>query len=163
MTPSQRNTATPPEAVVILRRRTERGLEGPLSFARCVEMLKTFTDKPFTDRTWANYEQGKSHIPDRELVLMALVVGALPEELQETGRADAAAILRQEIEQRRAPTLTGASRRTVERLERAIEQINTLAILNEDQRKELVALLLEKVDTTLDQHNRQVDIMRRGS
>ncbi|WP_433235364.1 hypothetical protein ACQPYK_25215 [Streptosporangium sp. CA-135522] len=126
--------------------------------------MKGLTEKSFTDRTWANYEQGKSHIPDRELVLMALVVGASPEEIREAGRANAAAILRQETEQRHSLSMSRASRRTAQRLEKAIDQINALS-LPDEQRKALVDLLLEKVDTLLDQHSRQVDILQppRGS
>lgn len=155
----QDDTALSPDAALIQRRRIDRGLEGPLTVTRCAEMLATYTTKPFSDRTWSAYEQGKRNIPDRELVLMALVVGASPEELQEAGRPEAAATLRQETERRHSPTTSGASKRTTERLEKAIQQINALP-LPDEQREALVALLLEKVDTLVEQHSRQVDILQ---
>lgn len=155
----QDDTALPPDAALIQRRRTDRGLEGPLTVTRCAEMLAVYTTKPFSDRSWSAYEQGKRGIPDREFVLMALVVGATPEEAEAAGRAEAGALLRQEVERRRAPTVSGASRRTTERLDRAIQQIQALP-LSDKKRNAMVAVLLQQVDNLLDLHSQQVDIMR---
>ncbi|MEV0149733.1 MULTISPECIES: hypothetical protein [unclassified Nonomuraea] len=153
--------ALPPDAALIQRLRTDRGLEGPLSVARCAEMLGTYTTKPFSDRSWSAYEQGKRSIPDREYVLMALVVGATPEEVKAAGRDKASELLRQELDRRRAPAeLSGASARTTERIEAAIAQIRTLPFSEETQ-NEMIQVLLQQVDALLDLHNKQVDIMRQ--
>lgn len=152
--------ALPPDAALIQRLRTDRGLEGPLSVARCAEMLGAYTTKPFSDRSWSAYEQGKRSIPDREYVLMALVVGAIPEDVKAAGRDKASDLLRQELDRRRAPAeLSGASARTTERIAAAIAQIQALPF-GEETKNEMVEVLLQQVDTLLDLHNKQMDIMR---
>ncbi|MDP9843318.1 hypothetical protein [Streptosporangium lutulentum] len=125
-------------------------------------MLATYTTKPFTDRTWANYEQGKRPIPDREFVLMGLVVGATPEDAEAVGRAEAGKLLRQEIERRRAPIVSGVPKETIERLERAVQEINALPF-SEKQRNAMVEVLMRKVNLMLDLDRQQVDIMRDGT
>jgi transcriptional regulator with XRE-family HTH domain len=149
-----------PDAALIQRLRTDRGLEGPLSVARCAEMLGTYTTKPFTDRSWSAYEQGKRAIPDREYVLMALVVGATPEDVKEAGRESASQLLRQEIDRRRSPTVSGASRTTTERIDQAIAEIQALPF-SPETREGMVAVLLQQVNALLDLHKQQVQIMRR--
>lgn len=148
----------PPDAALIHRRRTDRGLDGPLSLARCAELLKNYTAQPFTDRTWANYEQGRTPIPAHAFVLMALVVGATPEEVEATGRHDAAAMLTSEMAARDSGSVL--PKETQQRLERAIRDIQEMSGLDESQRQKMIELLLEKVDTLIDQHRAQVEIMR---
>ncbi|GGO63052.1 hypothetical protein GCM10012289_09070 [Nonomuraea cavernae] len=149
----------PPDAALIQRLRTDRGLEGPLSVARCAEMLGTYTTKPFSDRSWSAYEQGKRDIPDREYVLMALVVGATPEDVKAAGRDRASELLRQEIDRRRAPTASGVSKRTAERMDAAIAQIQALPF-DQKVRDQMVEVLQQQVDAMIDLHGRQVEIMR---
>lgn len=152
-------TTVPPEAALINRRRTDRGLEGPLSIAKCADMLDRYTSRPFSDRTWSSYEQGKTPIPDRELVLMALVVGATPEELGETNRHEAAELLRQELANRDA-TADDIPAGVSQRIHEAIQDIREMPGLTDQQRSAMINLLLEKVNTLLDQHRTQLDIMR---
>ncbi len=155
---TNRGGTPPPDAALIQRRRTNRGLDGPLSIARCAEMLREYTAHTFTDRTWANYEQGKTPIPDRALVLMSLVVGATPEELDSVGRQEAGAMLASELATRSSDSML--PRETQQRLEQAIRDIQEMPGLGDEQRQKMVELLLEKVHTLLDQHRAQVEIMR---
>ncbi|MFG1709177.1 hypothetical protein ACFLIM_38900 [Nonomuraea sp. M3C6] len=157
--PQDETPVLPPDAALIQRLRTDRGLEGPLSVAKCAEMLGTYTTKPFSDRSWSAYEQGKRPIPDREFVLMALVVGATPDDVKAAGRAKANALLRQEIDRRRSPAVSGASRTTTERIDQAIAEIQALPFAPET-REAMVAVLLQQVNTLLDLHKQQVQIMR---
>lgn len=154
--PQTSQTPLPADAALIQRLRTDRGLDGPLSVARCAELLGTFTSRPFSDRTWAAYEQGKRPIPDRELVLMALVVGATPEQLAAVGRDSAAELLRKERDRRTSP----AGARAVERIEAAIAQIEALPF-SEETKAGMVEVLLQQVDALLDFHNKQINIMRQ--
>ncbi|MCA2184690.1 hypothetical protein [Nonomuraea cavernae] len=122
-------------------------------------MLGTYTTKPFSDRSWSAYEQGKRDIPDREYVLMALVVGATPEDVKAAGRDRASELLRQEIDRRRAPTASGVSKRTAERMDAAIAQIQALPF-DQKVRDQMVEVLQQQVDAMIDLHGRQVEIMR---
>ncbi|MEV0617620.1 hypothetical protein AB0I81_30165 [Nonomuraea sp. NPDC050404] len=122
-------------------------------------MLNAFTSKPFTDRTWSAYEQGKRAIPDREYVLMALVVGAAPDDVKAAGRDKAAELLTQELDRRRAPTPSGASARTIARIERAIAQIQATPF-SQDTRDGMIEVLMQQVDALLDLQEKQIDIMR---
>src|SRR5690606_27072799 len=146
----------PADAALIQRLRTDRGLDGPLSVARCAELLGTFTSRPFSDPTWAAYEQGQRPIPDRELVLMALVVGATPEQLAAVGRDSAAELLSKERDRRTSP----AGARAVERIEAAIAQIEALPF-SEETKAGMVEVLLQQVDALLDLHSKQLNIMRQ--
>ncbi|QFY09593.1 hypothetical protein GBF35_25690 [Nonomuraea phyllanthi] len=157
--PSPHDASLPADAALIQRLRTNRGLDGPLTVAKCTEMLGTFTARPFSDRSWSAYEQGKRAIPDREYVLMALVVGATPEDVQAAGRDEAAKLLSQELDRRRTPELSGASARTVERVEAAIARIRELPFSEETQ-TQMIEVLLRQVDALLDLHDKQMDIMR---
>ncbi|MFF0770926.1 hypothetical protein ACFYUK_18720 [Nonomuraea wenchangensis] len=134
-------------------------MESPLSVAKCAEMLGHYTSTPFSDRTWSAYEQGKRAIPDREYVLMALVVGATPEDVKAVGREKAGDLLRQELDKRKGPRSSGASARTAERVEAAIARIHELPF-SDETKEEMVAVLLRQVDTLLDLHTKQIAIMR---
>ncbi|PRX66161.1 hypothetical protein B0I32_106297 [Nonomuraea fuscirosea] len=146
----------PEDVALIQRRRTDRGLESPLSISRCAEMLRTYTSQPFSDRTWSSYEQGKRPIPDREYVLMALVVGATPEEVAAAGRDRASELLRGELDRRSSP----AGARAAERIEAAIAQIEGLPF-SEETKAEMIEVLMQQVDALLDLHTKQIDIMRQ--
>ncbi|MEQ4724732.1 hypothetical protein [Nonomuraea sp. B19D2] len=122
-------------------------------------MLGTYTTKPFSDRSWSAYEQGRRAIPDREYVLMALVVGATPDDLKAVGRDKAAELLAQELDRRRAPALSSASDRTIKRIERAIAQIQAMPF-SQDTRDGMVAALMQHVENLLDLQEKQLDIMR---
>lgn len=157
MSPTTHQDATlPADAALIQRLRTDRGLEGPLSITRCAEMLAAFTSKPFSDRTWSAYEQGRRLIPDRELVLMALVVGATPEDLKAAGRDRASELLREELDRRSSP----AGQRAAERIEAAVAQIRALPF-SEETKAEMIDVLLQQVDALLDLHAKQLDILRQ--
>ncbi|MEU8195289.1 hypothetical protein AB0C10_16060 [Microbispora amethystogenes] len=151
----------PTLADLIHRRRTERGLEGPLKIAQCAQMLRRYTSKPFTDRTWSNYEQAKTWIPDRELVLMALVVGATPDELAAAGRAEAASMLRNELTHH-AGTSAHADfpDETVALMQRVDRDIDEMPNLSPDQKDRMKKVFRDKLNAVAELTREQLKIMR---
>ncbi|RJL21075.1 hypothetical protein [Bailinhaonella thermotolerans] len=120
-------SSPPPEAVLIADRRTS--LE--LSVRAAARELAKYTDQPFSNTTWSNIEKGAARATDKQLVAMAQVVRAVPEQLDRAGRPQAARKLAEAIEawaQKRlaeqARTITHQD--IVEKLWRAEQEIRGL-------------------------------------
>lgn len=77
----------PPESVLIRRARSAQGLSPE-------RIVKRLTRISMSGRNWRQIEDGRN-VPDETLAHMARAVGLTPERLEEVGRPEAAAILRE--------------------------------------------------------------------
>lgn len=146
----------PPAEARLIRERRE-SMVPRMSVRRAATLAARSSGETFAEATWRKIETGTYEGPADRIVLMALVVGITPDELDEAGRPDAAQLLRQEIRRRAGaePALSGVDpdatpEKVIQMIFRALEQIREAPSLTEDQKRKLEASLIVSVKANLD-------------
>ncbi|GGK90733.1 hypothetical protein Ppa06_57600 [Planomonospora parontospora subsp. parontospora] len=158
MSPVRRDTPSPPpEAVLITRlRRREGSISKEMAIREANRRAAAISpENAFSEGTWRNIESGRTEASDKQLALMALVVGATPEQLEEAGRPAAAQLLRAEAERRVAadPVLAELDDLTPERvvmdLLQKVQDIRRSAEWTEGDKEQMIRKLLARVMATV--------------
>lgn len=134
-----------PAEVVLIRARREMILP-KMSRAKAAELAE------MSEATWRNVENGKYEGQPDKIATMARVVGVTPEELEEAGRRDAAAMLRTYLHKRAGdePTLAAldagaTSEALLQLILRGLDDIRSAPSLSDDQKRSLEASLIRSV------------------
>jgi len=161
-----RGSAAPDEAELIRERR--EAMIPRLSHRAAAARAAQLGNTSFSAATWQKIEKGVYAAGPDRITLMAMVVGVTPEELEASGRPDAARMLRAEIERRAAqePLLREVDRENtseavMQLLLQGLEEIRQEPRLNPAQKLELERQLirsqlahlqgqLEQIRTTLE-------------
>lgn len=139
-----RPPAPPPEAVLI---RTRREMMLPK-----MSRSKAATVAEMSEATWRHIENGKYEGPPDKIATMARVVAVTPDELDDAGRTDAAAMLRAYLRKRAEaePVLasldTGASSEAlIQLILQGLDGIRSAPGLTDDQKRSLESSLIASV------------------
>lgn len=159
----------PPEAELIRERR--EAMIPRLSHRKAAERAAALGKTTFSTATWQKIETGQYSGGKDRIVLMAMVVGVTPDELEETGRPDAARLLRREIERRAAeePLLQevalereDTSEAVMQLLLKGLEEIRREPRLKPAQKRELERQLIRSqlahLEAQLDQMRTTLEI-----
>ncbi|MFI6317341.1 hypothetical protein ACIBG8_07470 [Nonomuraea sp. NPDC050556] len=154
--------ALPPEAVLVRQlRERPSALTRKMSLSTAMERLAEVSEDGvgFSDGNWRNIETGRKIAQDWELVLIALVVGATPSQLEEVGRDSAASLLRQEIDKRAQVELAATRfdlndipQETKQKLLRQLAEIDRLPGATEQDRVQMREVLFNQLNALLDMH-----------
>lgn len=154
---SVRAVGVPPEAALILERRTER-LPNPSMSLRAAAAAATAAGLTMTESGWRSIEKGRYEAKPEVLCVMARVVGVTPAELEDIAKGHdrenarkAAVMLRAYLRERAKsePALAEIAPRTPEAVMQmileGIDDIRNAAGLSDDQKASLEGSLIEAV------------------
>lgn len=157
-----------PAEAALIRERREAAIPR-MSHRAAAARAETLSGMKFSAATWQKIENGDYRGGADRVAVMALTVGASPDELEEAGRPDAARLFREEI-QRRAksePALAPVERETTSEavlavLLRGLEEIRGERRLNDDQKRRLeeslLSSVLENIEGRIEQIRTTLDI-----
>lgn len=140
-----------PDVIKLIRRK--RGLAVPrMSHKRAAELAEQLGGGSFSSSTWGKIESGEYDAPLDRLVIMAMVVGATAEELEQAHRPDVAKLLREEIRRRAKsdPALAdvdpdGTPEAILQLVVQGLDDIRAISGLTDDQKHALEQSLIQSV------------------
>ncbi|WP_219512897.1 hypothetical protein [Nonomuraea ceibae] len=148
-----------PKEIQLIRERRGRAVPR-MSHKRAAEMAEQLGGGSFSASTWGKIESGEYDAPIDRIVIMAMVVGATADEMEERGRPDVAVLLREELRRRvEAEPALADVRETPEAIQqlviRGLDELRAIPGLTKEQRqvleRNLVASVKQNIATQIDQ------------